>query len=175
MTVYLGIDPGLEDTGWNLLHSVRSTRVILGSGQVSTKVCLPDSKRIELICAGLQEVVAQARAGGIEPEVAAVEQYVYQGLRSQTKNAFRISRLVGAIEGAMRALGMHVVGYTINQSLASMGCASNASKAVAKMAVARLGKVDRAGTHFPSNEHQRMAFAQGWCASQRRAGKVVER
>ena len=165
---YFGVDPGLEDTGWCLMHSVKSTRVILGSGQVSTKPCLPDAKRIEFICVGLQSIVTQARAGGIEPDVAVVEQYVYQGLRSQTKNAFRISRLVGAIESAMRACNLELRGYTIGQSLASMGCASNASKAVAKMAVARIGKVDRYDIHFPSNEHQRMAFAQCWCAAQRR-------
>jgi hypothetical protein len=93
---------------------------------------------------------------------AAVEQYGFQGDRSKNANAFRLPRLVGAIENELRNLGLKVDSYTRGEGLAALGLKSNAKERLAKMAIQRY--VGKFGGQLPSNEHSRAAYAQAYRA-----------
>lgn len=160
----LGIDPGLERTGWCLLTK---SRYCDSCGWIKTPKEWPDSQRIAEICAKLLALLIQMRGGGADPKVASVEQYVYQGERSRNANAFRLSRLVGSIESLYRGEGLRVVGPTRGQALTSIGLPSNAKDASAKRVIATL--VKSRGGELPSNEHSRAAYAAAWWAVGRRA------
>ena len=160
----LGIDPGLECTGWSLLTK---TRYCDSCGSIRTPKEWSDSQRITEICAKLLALLIQMRGGGADPRVASVEQYVYQGKRSRNANAFRLSRLVGSIESMYRGEGLTVVGPTRGQALTSIGLPANAKDARAKSVIARLVK-SRGGV-VPRNEHTRAAYAAAWWAVGRRA------
>lgn len=158
----LGVDPGLECTGWCLLTK---TRYCDSCGSIRTPKEWPDSQRIAEICAQLLALLVQMRTGGVDVKAASVEQYVYQGERSRNANAFRLSRLVGSIESMYRGEGLTVVGPTRGQALTSIGLPSNADDARAKCAIARLVK-SRGGV-VPKNEHTRAAYAAAWFAVRR--------
>jgi Holliday junction resolvasome RuvABC endonuclease subunit len=156
--VIIGIDPGLECTGWVLLLPDLRCDAF---GGIKTPATWTDARRITEIEAQLLNLLHQMRTGGTEPTVASVEQYVYQGKRSQTKNAFRISRLVGSIESIYRGEGLQVVGPTRGQALQSLGLPVNAKDADAKRTIGRL--VKSKGGKLPSNEHSRAAYAAAMC------------
>ncbi len=155
----LGIDPGLEVTGWCLLSRSRKCD---SYGGVQSDPRQSDNRRIAEICGQLLALLHQMRVGGADPSIASVEQYVYQGPRSQTSNAFRVSRLVGAIESLYRGEDITVVGPTRGQALMSIGCRPNAAESDAKRVIGLL--VKSRGGLSPSNEHTRAAFAAAWWA-----------
>jgi len=162
--VVLGTDPGLEVTGWCLLDSRRH---VLGCGDVKSSARLPDPERHVQIEAGLVEVFAWASASGFAPDVASIEQYVYQGRRSHNPNTFRLSRLVGVLEAKFRDLGLRVTGPTRGQALVAVGLLSNSPDRLLRTALARLARGAQPETKIPTNEHQRAAFAAAWWAAQR--------
>lgn len=153
----LGIDPGLECTGWCLLSVSRRCHSF---GGIKTPKEWTDRDRISSICGQLFSLLHRLRSGDVETTVASVEQYTYQGKRSHNANAFRLSRLVGSIESMYRGEGLTVVGPTRGQALTSIGLPSNAKDARAKSVIARLVK-SRGGV-VPSNEHTRAAYAAAW-------------
>lgn len=156
--VCLGIDPGLECTGWALLTSYRRCH---GYGGIKSDANLPDGERIVQIENGLRSILTQARTMHVIA-VASVEQYVYQGERSKSLNAFRVSRLVGSIETLLRTEGLHVTGFTRGEGLTAIGVPPNAAESTAKKAIDRWTKA--MGGEVPSNEHSRAAYAQAWRA-----------
>lgn len=162
--VVLGIDPGLEVTGWCLLDSRRH---VLGSGDVKSSAYLSDQQRHEVIVKGLVAAFTWTRDAGFPPDVASIEQYVYQGQRSHNPNTFRLSRLVGALEEWCRGLGLRVMGPTRGQALRSCGLLSNSPDRALKMALVRLARGAAPNAKTPTNEHQRAAFAAAWWATQR--------
>lgn len=159
----LGIDPGLECTGWALLFPNRRCDSF---GGIKTPKEWPDGKRITEICAELLALLHQMRVGGARPTVASVEQYVYQGERSRNRNAFRLSRLVGSIESIYRGEGLTVVGPTRGQALMSIGLPPSAAEREANRVIGIL--VKSRGGALPSNEHSRSAYAAAWWAAGRR-------
>jgi hypothetical protein len=163
----LGIDPGLECTGWCIL--LRS-RECLRFGGIETSSAWSDVRRCEEICAQLMGLIYRMRQiCGAKPTIASVEQYVYQGQRSQNKNAFRLSRLVGSIESTCRGHGLTVVGPTRGQALMSMGLRSNAPECDARRVIGVMVRSHGGGVP-PSNEHSRAAYAAAWWAVGRSAG-----
>lgn len=160
--MFFGIDPGLECTGWVLLLPDRRCDAY---GGIKTPAEWPDERRIVEIEAGLLALLHQMRVGGYEPTVASVEQYVYQGPRSKSGNAFRLPRLVGSIEAIFRGEGLQVVGPTRGQALQSLGLPGSAKDAAAKRVIERL--VKSKGGKLPSNEHSRAAYAAAWYAAVR--------
>lgn len=156
--VCLGIDPGLECTGWAL---VTQNRRCHGYGGIKSDASKLDAIRIVEIERGLRSILAQARTAHVI-DFAVVEQYGYQGEHSKSANAFRLPRLVGSIETLLRCEGLTVLGYTRAQGLQAIGCRPNAPEADAKRAIGML--VAKHGGELPSNEHSRAAYAQAWRA-----------
>lgn len=157
----LGIDPGLEKTAWTLLWP---SRLCDSCGVIATTPSMPDGERIEYICDQLARKLHEMAVGGAEPTVASIEQYCYQGPRSQNANAFRLPRLVGAIEQTCRGSGLvTITGPTRGQALASIGLKPNSTDAEAKRVITRLVKAK--GGVLPTNEHTRAAYAAAWWAA----------
>jgi Holliday junction resolvasome RuvABC endonuclease subunit len=156
--IFLGIDPGLECTGWAILNAARQC---VAFGGVKSDARHDDRERIAEIEEGLIGLF-RAERYGLVVHLASVEQYVYQGKHSESRNAFRVSRLVGSLETRLRCEGLRVVGYTRGEGLTAIGCRHNAAEAMAKSAIIR--RVESGGGLFPSNEHSRAAYAQAYRA-----------
>lgn len=160
-TAVIGVDPGLECTGWCVIY--RRKCVEFGAIKTSSKDY--DRSRIFEICDGLYSALVRLQSTGNQISVASVEQYGYQGEHSQSGNAFRLPRLVGAIELMFRSEGLLVTGPSRAQSLTSIFLRPNSKKSAVKVAVSRL--VKSFGGVCPSNEHTRDAYAAAWWAVSR--------
>ncbi|RAI03701.1 crossover junction endodeoxyribonuclease RuvC [Acuticoccus sediminis] len=68
MITILGIDPGLQATGWGAIRVNGSALSFVGSGTITSDTRAPLAVRLAALYAGLQQVVAE-----IAPEEAAVE------------------------------------------------------------------------------------------------------
>ena len=69
MTVVLGIDPGLQRTGWGVIRQSGNALSLLGCGVVKSDAADELACRLKLLSEGLSEVIARYR-----PEEAAVEE-----------------------------------------------------------------------------------------------------
>lgn len=92
--IILGIDPGLNKTGWGVITSAGSRISCLGSGTIKTKPKTPDAERLNHIHTELLKVITQ-----FQPTQVAVEEvFVNTNARSSLKlgQARGIALLVGA-------------------------------------------------------------------------------
>ena len=102
----LGVDPGLEHTGWGVIDSQGSRIIFVAAGVIDTSPKSPIAKRLCKIDAELQEIL-----GIWKPETAAVEEtFVNKNAASSLKlgQARGIALLVPA-----RA-GLEVAEYSTN-------------------------------------------------------------
>jgi crossover junction endodeoxyribonuclease RuvC len=77
----LGIDPGLEHTGYGVVEVVGNSYRFIACGRVSTKASEALPLRLSVLAAGLAEVIANHK-----PQVAAVEEvFVNVNARSSIK------------------------------------------------------------------------------------------
>ncbi|HET6521271.1 MAG TPA: crossover junction endodeoxyribonuclease RuvC [Geminicoccaceae bacterium] len=67
----LGIDPGLQRTGWGLVDAEANRLRFVAAGAVTTDAALDLAERLDVIYRGLKEIIA-----GYRPEAAAVEETV---------------------------------------------------------------------------------------------------
>lgn len=65
----IGIDPGLEHTGYGVVEVVGNSYRFIACGRVTTKASEPLPQRLVVLASGLAEVIAAHK-----PEVAAVEE-----------------------------------------------------------------------------------------------------
>lgn len=87
---YLGIDPGLNRTGYALLERSRSKPVLREGGIIRSSAQMSLSQRVFEIAKGLREVLADFR-----PQVMAVEQVFSFGRNPKT--ALQMAHVRGAI------------------------------------------------------------------------------
>jgi Holliday junction resolvasome RuvABC endonuclease subunit len=104
MTLILGIDPGINVTGFALLSAGGPRRVLLETGTLEA-----DTKRPWLERVDWQSSAFVGLLGSKEPTVVCCESYVYQGPRSHNPAAFWMARLVGRVEGIAVSRGVQVV------------------------------------------------------------------
>jgi crossover junction endodeoxyribonuclease RuvC len=93
----LGLDPGLQHTGWGLVESAGSRLRHLGDGVISTDADLPLAERLSVIYRGLVALIAQW-----QPDEAAVEHtYVNKnpGAALKLGQARGVALLVPALAG----------------------------------------------------------------------------
>lgn len=67
----LGIDPGLNNTGWGIIDVSGNSMRFIAGGIIKTTNKMPDSERLGIIYAGLEEVLHQYK-----PTDSAVEEVV---------------------------------------------------------------------------------------------------
>lgn len=79
----LGLDPGLEHTGYGVVEVRGNAYTLVAAGRVSTKPAQPMPERLVVLAAGLQAVVSEYR-----PAAAAVEEvFVNKNMQSSLKLA----------------------------------------------------------------------------------------
>ncbi len=67
----LGIDPGLNNTGWGIIDTAGSNMRFVAGGVIKTTRKMPDSERLGVIYAGLEDILHK-----FKPTDAAVEEVV---------------------------------------------------------------------------------------------------
>ena len=112
----LGIDPGLNATGWAVLDRLRGRNQLVASGVVRTSSKAPMAHRLGLIHQGVSAVIARH-----QPEGAAIEQ-VFQ--HRSAESALRLGHARGVAMVALQQGGLSIGEYnpgTIKKSVAGNG------------------------------------------------------
>ena len=128
----IGVDPGLNATGWAVLERARGRHNLLAHGVVRTKASQPMADRLFRIHSGLQAALQEHA-----PTAAAIEQ-IFQ--HRSAESALRLGHARGVALLALRAEGLSVGEYnpsTIKKSVAGSGRAGKPE--VQRLVVALLG------------------------------------
>ncbi|WP_431270200.1 crossover junction endodeoxyribonuclease RuvC [Dankookia sp. P2] len=99
----LGLDPGLQHTGWGLVESAGSRLRHLGDGVISTDADLPLAERLSVIYRGLVALIAQW-----QPDEAAVE-HTY--VNKNPGAALKLGQARGVVLLAPALAGLKVAEY----------------------------------------------------------------
>ena len=99
----LGLDPGLQHTGWGLVESAGSRLRHLGDGVISTDAGLPLAERLSVIYRGLVALIAQW-----QPDEAAVE-HTY--VNKNPGAALKLGQARGVVLLAPALAGLRVAEY----------------------------------------------------------------
>jgi len=114
----IGLDPGLQHTGWGVIESIGNRLVHVANGRVSTKAAQPTAARLNTIYEGLMLVMKE-----FSPEQAAVEEtFVNQNPASALKLGFAR----GVVLLAPARAGLVVAEYAprlVKKSLVGTGAA----------------------------------------------------
>lgn len=102
----LGIDPGLENTGWGIIETQGSRLSFIAAGVVKTKSSMPMAQRLLLIDEGLSKILTEW-----QPDTSAIEEtFVNMNAASSLKlgQARGVAMLVPA------RYGLEVAEYSTN-------------------------------------------------------------
>ncbi len=99
----LGLDPGLQHTGWGMVESAGSRLRHLGDGVISTDAAMPLAERLSTIYRGLAELLANW-----QPDEAAVE-HTY--VNKNPGAALKLGQARGVVLLAPALLGIPVAEY----------------------------------------------------------------
>ncbi|MBU0800661.1 MAG: crossover junction endodeoxyribonuclease RuvC [Alphaproteobacteria bacterium] len=115
----LGIDPGLQKTGWGIIESVDNRLSFVQCGLIKTQAALPLYARLAEIDAGLTQVLAQ-----FAPDEAAIE---ITFVNENPASALKLGMARGAAMTCPARHGLSVAEYApnlIKKSLVGTGHAS---------------------------------------------------
>jgi len=87
--IILGIDPGLNNTGWAIISFEKNVLNFIASGAIKTSAKENNCKRLSVISEGLKKVIAE-----FDPDEAAIEE-------TFVNNNARSSLLLGQARGAI--------------------------------------------------------------------------
>lgn len=136
----LGVDPGLQRTGYGLVDAAMPTRVrLVEAGVVRANVKLQLAERLAEIHAGLSEVIAE-----FKPHVVAVEELF--STYAHPKTAILMGHARGVIFLAAAEAGLPVFSYAprrIKQAVTNSGAATKAQVQRAVQFIFELAEVPR--------------------------------
>lgn len=102
----LGIDPGLQKTGWGIIESESNRLKFLGCGLVKTQAALPLYARLAELDDGLTKVIRQWM-----PDVAAIEETF---VNRNPASALKLGQARGTCIVTPARLGIEVHEYAAN-------------------------------------------------------------
>lgn len=105
---YLGIDPGLNRTGYALIERTRNGPLLREGGIIQSTQKLTLQKRIHEIATGLREVLEE-----FKPQIVAIEQVF--SLTKNVKTALLLAHVRGAILMVLADAKIPVVHYSATQ------------------------------------------------------------
>ena len=120
MTVILGVDPGLQRTGWGVISSVTNQLSFIACGTIKTDNDLPIAERILQLHTGLQSAISLHR-----PDEAAVEETFVNVSGSST---LKLGQARGGILLSLSLSGLKVYEYSANLVKKSVVGAGHADK-----------------------------------------------
>ena len=132
----LGIDPGLNRTGYAILERGSHGPILCEGGVIRSTVKLSLAERVREIGDGLREVLEQFR-----PQVMAIEQVFSTG--KYPKSALLMAHARGAILFAAASLSVDVVHYTPRQIKRLLTGSGKAAKDQVQRAVSHELGLDR--------------------------------
>jgi crossover junction endodeoxyribonuclease RuvC len=116
MTVILGLDPGLEHTGWGVVRVQGHQHTFIAAGRVTTDTKAPIGLRLATLASGIAAVIAAH-----QPTSAAVEEvYVNKNMQSSLKLAQ--ARAISLLVPTQAGLSVHeYAARLVKQSLVGNG------------------------------------------------------
>lgn len=102
----LGIDPGLQKTGWGVIHSEGNRLVFLGCGTIKTDASHSTAQRLATISTGLEEIIAEWK-----PDEAAIEETF---MNNNAASALKLGAARGVAMVTPARLGLSVAEYAAN-------------------------------------------------------------
>ena len=103
----LGIDPGLNKTGWGIIRVTGNNIKFVASGLIKTKASDPLYHRLATLDAGISEVVKQ-----YSPDVAAIEETF---MNNNAASALKLGQARGVVLTAPARAGLAVYEYGANK------------------------------------------------------------
>jgi crossover junction endodeoxyribonuclease RuvC len=134
----LGLDPGLQRTGWGLIEARGNAVSFLAAGVVATAPGQALALRLDVLYRGLQEVVARHR-----PHLAAVEETV---VNVNAQSSLKLGHARGVVLLAAAHAGLEVTEYaakTVKRAVVGTGAAQK--RQVAMMVRVLLPNCGRVG------------------------------
>jgi crossover junction endodeoxyribonuclease RuvC len=104
-TRYLGIDPGLNRTGYALIERTPRGPVLREGGVIQSTKSLSLHQRVHEIGSGIREVIAE-----LNPEIVAIEQVFSNAVN--VRSSLLLAHARGAILMAIVDAGIPVIHYT---------------------------------------------------------------
>jgi crossover junction endodeoxyribonuclease RuvC len=132
---YLGIDPGLNRTGYALLERTAQGPRLLEGGIIGSTASKPLAARVHEIGDGLRDVLREFR-----PEAMAIEQVFSHA--AHPKTAVLMAHARGAILFAAGDAGIPIVHYTPRQIKKLLTGSGKASKEQVQLAIQRELRLD---------------------------------
>lgn len=102
----LGIDPGLQKTGWGMIHFESNRLQFLACGTIQTDPTLTTAERLAEISSGLEAVIT-----AWTPDEAAIEETF---VNKNPASALKLGVARGAAMVTPARLGLHVSEYAAN-------------------------------------------------------------
>lgn len=177
----LGIDPGLRVTGWAVVSAAGRRRHVVATGSIRVPTQLTHLQRVAFAVEEAKTIVHTIQAKRAI-DLAAVEDYRYQGARSHSKAAFAIAELVGRLKQLVTDAGIILVdGIDKNAANRALGLTGKVSSARVRLAVKRMVppvpvvNFETARVRPLANEHEcdavlvAVAAHQRWTVASRRS------
>jgi len=130
MTLILGIDPGLQHTGWGIIVSKNNSLSYIDCGTISPSADLRMAERLKCLHDGLTAVIARHR-----PEEAAVEETFVNVSGSST---LKLGQARGALMLTLSLAGINVSEYSATMVKKSVVGSGHADKKQIAMMVKTL-------------------------------------
>ncbi len=144
----LGIDPGLQKTGWGIVQSKGSALTFIASGTIRTQAQLPLYARLAIIDDGLGKAIALWK-----PDVAAVEETF---MNDNAASALKLGQARGVAVLAPARAGLEVYEYAANLVKKSVVGTGHAAKEQVGLMIRTL--LPKSGT-IPADEADALAVA----------------
>jgi crossover junction endodeoxyribonuclease RuvC len=116
----LGIDPGLQKTGWGIIDVNGNALTFVASGLVKTQASLPLYARLALLDEGVQKAVRLYK-----PAQAAIEETF---MNNNARSALKLGQARGALILSVARTGLEVHEYAANLVKKSIVGTGHASK-----------------------------------------------
>lgn len=120
MTILLGIDPGLQRTGWGIIRVTTNQLSFIDCGTIHTDASLPIAERIKQLHDGLQLAIAKHK-----PAEAAVEETFVNKSGSST---LKLGQARGGLLLTLSLAGLPVYEYSANSVKKSVVGSGHADK-----------------------------------------------
>lgn len=116
----LGIDPGLQKTGWGLVESHGSALRFMGCGLIKTDAKAPLPNRLAVLHEGMADVIKE-----YTPEAAAMEETF---VNKNPASALKLGQARGALLAVPALYGLETAEYSANKVKKSIVGTGHAAK-----------------------------------------------
>lgn len=128
--IILGIDPGLQKTGWGIIEKNGSRLSFLGSGLIKTNPAAPMSRRLADLHEGLCDIIKKWN-----PDTTAIEETF---VNKNPASALKLGQARGALLTIPALYGLECGEYSANKIKKSVVGAGHAAKEQVGMMVKTL-------------------------------------